>query len=131
MVYTKNFLLKEKMRLADKMTEKRKGRPPMIPDWGLGPGPRSSSVDRLATRVIKFGPDVINKPVPQGRPLKKQDPWTIEEINMICSKGTLIKHAGYPLAARAIEYQQYFGKRLDEKTLRAIYEGRGITKQVQ
>ena len=50
---------------------------------------------------------------------------------MICSKGTLIKHAAYPLAARAVEYQQYFGKRLDEKTLRGIYEGRGITKQVQ
>ena len=113
--------LREKFKLADKMTAPKVGRPPLIPDWGLNPGPRSFSADRLANKVIKHGPDIIFNPIPQGRPMKKQDPWTQEEINYICSKGTLIKHAAYPIKSRAIEYQQLFGKKLDEKTLRAIY----------
>lgn len=47
----------------------------------------------------------------------------------MCSKATLIRHAEKSIEHRALEYSQLFGKRIDAKTLRALYQGRRITLQ--
>ena len=111
------------------MTTPKLGRPPKTPDLGLGMPKVSQAFNKMVDDYIEHGPVIIEQPKVPGRPPKKHDDWTQKEIDSMCSKPTLTRHAEKSLKQRAAEYSQLFGKRIDERTLRALYQGKGISLQ--